>query len=80
VSTLQPIDELDARRRAKAASGERIPTALEALHEADSMLVDLIGSTSSELLVSADHVREIARRVDAIILGCIQVETQRAAR
>lgn len=77
--TERPIDELAARRRAKAEAGAPRPTVLEALERVDFLLIDAIERLlHGQLLVSVEDVRAITREADSLVLGCILAERERA--
>lgn len=77
----QPLDELAARREAKAqAERDRALTPLEAMDEAAGLTLDLLHLTQGELLVDAQVVHAAVRRLDALVMGLRKYEFERGAR
>jgi hypothetical protein len=74
-----PPDELAIRRRARAER-ERPSDLVRALELIDWTLVDYLGEISGDLLVPADDVRAVLRRVDRLVLDQFHAARDRDAK
>lgn len=49
------------------------PNLLAALHDADGVAADLVTATDGQLLVPAEHIAFLTRRLHQLVRGCIRV-------